>query len=78
MPKIVGYYDAPASALGATNLASLVGIDEAMLTRVATGAISATLPDLEQRLNQKLILAGAAIGAGFLGLAALIWSTRSR
>jgi|GEM_PF-2537329 len=70
MPKIVGYYETPMNGLGA-GLTDLFGGQEA-LNQAARAAASASLPVLEEKVNEKLLYAGIAAGVAYVGLVALI------
>lgn len=74
MAKIVGYYS-PGHGLGAGLLDMLGagGIDAA-----AKSAALAALPIIEEKINEKLVIAGIAAAVGFAGLGLLIWTTRPR
>lgn len=76
MPKIVGYYDRPASGVG--GIADLLGLSPAAMQDAGRQAAEGALPVLEEKINEKMLIAGVAAAAGFAGLAALIWFTRAR
>ena len=76
MPKIVGYYDHPYQGLGAGLTDLIPGFSQASLEEVGRKAAAGALPVIEEKINEKMLIAGGVAAVGFVSLAALIWYTR--
>jgi len=77
MPKIVGYYGHDKSGLGA-GITDLLGLSPGNLQEFGRQAAEGAIPVIDEKINEKMLIAGAAAAVGFAGLAALIWYTRAR
>ena len=77
MAKILGYQTYPVSGLGAGLADLFPGLSQDAIGAVARNAAQSALPVIEEKINEKLIIAGAVAAVGFAGLGLLIWKTRA-